>query len=268
MVSWNNKPAKDWAAADEQWGYGPFYRSNLIEEKLQAAVSGGKKATLAQVVQAMEESATQDIRAAKVLPTVFDAMGTVSDPQLQAAIDELKAWMADGGHRRDLDKDGAFEHTAAIQILDAWWPKLLTAQFEPGLGTQAFDAIQTMISFGATGTRPSAPGFSDGWWGYSLLDLQRVLSGAPVPGGFQVAFCGNGDKAACATALQDSLKQALTVTPQELYGFGACTTDPQPSCWNANRARVTAGVTKPSVYPFQNRPTFQQAVNVKKDLKP
>ena len=34
-------------------------------------MSGGKKATLAQVVQTMEESATQDIRAAKVLPTVF-----------------------------------------------------------------------------------------------------------------------------------------------------------------------------------------------------
>ncbi|MEZ5184500.1 MAG: penicillin acylase family protein [Candidatus Nanopelagicales bacterium] len=268
MVSWNNKPAKDWSAADEQWGFGPFYRSNLIEEKLQAAVSGGQKAILSQVVQAMEESATQDIRAEKLLPTVFDAMGTVTDPQLNAAIDKLKAWMADGGHRRDLDKDGAFEHTDAIQILDAWWPKLLTAQFEPGLGQEAFDAIQTMIAFGAAGTRPSAPGFSDGWWGYSLLDLQRVLSGSPVPGGFQVAFCGNGDKTACATALQDSLKQALTVTPQELYGFGACTSDPQPSCWNANRARVTAGVTKPSVYPFQNRPTFQQAVSVKKAVKP
>ena len=70
-------------------------------------------------------------------------MGTVSDPELTAAIDKLKAWMADGGHRRDLDKDGAFEHTAAIQILDAWWPKLLTAQFESGLGDEAFSEIRT-----------------------------------------------------------------------------------------------------------------------------
>ncbi len=191
-------------------------------------------------------------------------MGTVSDPELTAAIDKLKAWMADGGHRRDLDKDGAYEHTPAIQILDAWWPKLLTAQFQPGLGEQAFTEIQNMISFGANTTRPSAPGFSDGWWGYSVQDLQRVSSGAPVAGGFPVPFCGNGDKAACATALQDSLKQALTVTPEQLYAVGACATDPQPSCWNANRARVTAGVTKPNVYPFQNRPTFQQAVSVGK----
>ena len=264
MVSWNNKPAKDWAAADEQWGYGPFYRSNLIEEKLQAAVSNGKKATLAQVVQAMEESATQDIRAAKLLPTVFEAMGTPADPEVAAAVDTLKAWMADGGHRRDLDKNGVYEHNEAIQILDAWWPKLVTAQFQSGLGDAAFAEIQNMIAFGAVTSRPSAPGFADGWWGYSLQDLQRLQTGADVPGGFPVTFCGNGDKTACSTALQDSLKQALTVTPEQLYAFGACATDPQPSCWNANRARVTAGVTKPNVYPFQNRPTFQQAVSVGK----
>jgi len=268
MVSWNNKPAKDWAAADEQWGFGPFYRSNLIEEKLQNAVSGGQKATLAQVVQSMEESATQDVRGVKLLPTVFEAMGTISDPEVKAAVETMKAWMADGSHRRDLDKDGTYEHNAAIVLLDAWWPKLLTTQFEPGLGEPALDAIASMIGFGApTATRPNAPGFSDGWWGYSLLDLQRVVTGAPVAGGLPQAFCGAGDKTACATALQESLKQALKVTPQELYAFGACTSDPQPSCWNANRARVTAGVTKPNVYPFQNRPTFQQAVSVEKNVK-
>ena len=264
MVSWNNKPAKDWSAADEQWGYGPFYRSNLIEEKLQAAVAGGNKVTLAQVVQAMEESATQDIRAAKLLPAVFEVMGTPADPDVAAAVTKLQAWMADGGHRRDLDKDGVYEHNEAIQILDAWWPKLVTAQFQSGLGDEAFTAIQSMIAFGAVTSRPSAPGFADGWWGYSLQDLQRLATGADVPGGFPVTFCGNGDKTACSTALQDSLKAALAVTPEQLYAFGACTTDPQPSCWNANRARVTAGVTQPNVYPFQNRPTFQQAVTVGK----
>ena len=163
-----------------------------------------------------------------------------------------------------LDKNGVYEHNEAIQILDAWWPKLVTAQFQSGLGDAAFAEIQNMIAFGAVTSRPSAPGFADGWWGYSLQDLQRLQTGADVPGGFPVTFCGNGDKTACSTALQDSLKQALTVTPEQLYAFGACATDPQPSCWNANRARVTAGVTKPNVYPFQNRPTFQQAVSVGK----
>ena len=57
------------------------------------------------------------------------------------------------------------------------------------------------------------------------------------------------------------------MTPQQLYGSGACATDPQASCWTANRARVTAGITKPSVYPFQNRPTFQQIVSVEGRIK-
>lgn len=266
MVSWNNKPAKDWSAADDQWGYGPIYRSQLIEEKLQTAVAGGK-ATLAQVVQSMEESATQDIRAVKVLPVILEAIGTPADPAMTAAVTSLKAWMADGGHRRDMDRDGVYEHNAAIELMDAWWPRLLTAQFQPGLGEAAMTEIRNMIGFGGTGgTRPSAPGFADGWWGYSLQDLQRVVSGQP--GSFPVAFCGGGDKAACATALQESLQASLAVTPAQTYGFGACSTDPQPSCWDKNRPRITAGVTKPGAFPFQNRPTFQQAVSVERDLKP
>ena len=27
MVSWNNKQAPGWSAADNQWGYGPIYRT-------------------------------------------------------------------------------------------------------------------------------------------------------------------------------------------------------------------------------------------------
>ncbi len=268
MVSWNNKPAKDWSAADDQWGYGSFYRSDLIEDKLEAVIADGKKASLAQVVTAMEESATQDIRAVKVLPTMLAALGAApQDAQVTAAVEKLQKWAADGGHRRDLDKDGVYEHNEAIQIMDAWWPKLLTAQFQPALGEDVVGKIREMINFGAVTAGPSAPQFSDGWWTYSLQDLQRVLSGQPIPGGFPVAFCGGGDKAACAGVLQDSLKSALAMTPAQLYGFGACTNDPQPSCWNKNRARVTAGITEPRAYPYQNRPTFQQAVSVEKDLK-
>jgi hypothetical protein len=189
------------------------------------------------------------------------------DAQVSAAVEKLQTWVSDGGHRRDLDKDGVYEHNDAIEIMDAWWPQLLTAQFQPALGEDVVNEIRSMINFGAVTPNPSAPQFSDGWWTYSLQDLQRVVSGQPVPGGFPVAFCGNGDKVACATTLQDTLKAALAVTPAQTYGYGACVSDPQPSCWNKNRARVTAGITEPRAYPYQNRPTFQQAVSVEKDLK-
>jgi acyl-homoserine lactone acylase PvdQ len=267
-VSWNNKPAKDWAAADDQWGYGPLYRSDLIEEKLRDAVAGDKKATLAQMVQAMEESATQDIRGVKVLPTVFEVMGTPTDPQVAQAVQTLKAWTADGAHRRDLDRDGVYERSAAVEIMDAWWPRLVAAQFESALGAEAFEAVQSLVGIGATSTSPRAPGFSDGWWGYTVQDLQSLLAGGqPVPGGFSRVFCGGGDPAACRSALEDSLKQALSVSPRQTYGVGACAADPQPSCWDKNRPRVTAAIGQPGAFPFQNRPTFQQVVSVGKPVK-
>ena len=31
LVSWNNKQAPGWAAADDKYAYGPIYRSQLIE---------------------------------------------------------------------------------------------------------------------------------------------------------------------------------------------------------------------------------------------
>jgi acyl-homoserine lactone acylase PvdQ len=33
LVSWNNKPAPQWGAADDQWGYGPVYRSLAISDR-------------------------------------------------------------------------------------------------------------------------------------------------------------------------------------------------------------------------------------------
>jgi hypothetical protein len=124
-----------------------------------------------------------------------------------------------------------------------------------------------MIGLGSTGTSPRAPSFSSGWWGYSLQDLQSLQQGKAVPGGFDRVFCGGGDLSACKTALETSLKDALTVTPEQTYGFGACATDPQPSCWDQNRPRITSAINKPGAFPFQNRPTFQQAVSVEKSVK-
>ena len=75
LVSWNNKQAPGWAAADDQYSYGPLHRQQLIADRVRAAVSGESKMSLAQLVQAMEEPATEDLRAVKLLPTVLRALG-------------------------------------------------------------------------------------------------------------------------------------------------------------------------------------------------
>ena len=62
-----------------------------------------------------------------------------------------------------------------------------------------------------------------------------------------------------------SLSDALEVSADDLYGGGDCSGDPDPECYDRNRATHTSGISIPEM-PFQNRPTFQQAVAVKKDF--
>lgn len=266
LVSWNNKQAPGWAAADDQWGYGPLYRSQMIRDKIEARLDKGKM-RMSDLVKSMALPATQDIRGVYLMPLLRKAVGKPGSKSLTRALRTLTRWEKSGSHRRDLNKDGRYEHNRAVEIMDAWWPLLVQAQFEPTLGRKAFEAIQTMIPIGSVpGDSPRAPSFSDGWYGYVSKDLRMMWNPASVQGRYPQIFCGDGKKKDCRELLRSALREALSVTPQEMYGVGACTDDPQPSCFDKNRPRVTAAITKPGAFPFQNRPTFQQVVSVKQQL--
>jgi acyl-homoserine lactone acylase PvdQ len=267
LVSWNNKQAPGWAAADDQYDYGPLHRAQMISDKVRAGTKGKRRMTIAQLVQAMEEPATQDLRGYRLLPTIFKAVGKPKQAALRKALAKLRAWHRAGAHRRDLNRDGVDEETPAIELMDAWWPKLLAAEFKASLGGKAYERLAGMISTGdLTGGSPDAPDFFDGWWGYVSKDL-RDLFGPRPKAPYSRIYCGNGSKARCRKALQRSLVQALRVTPAAMYGGGNgdCATNPQPSCFDQNRPTVTGGVSLPP-FPFQNRPTFQQVVSVTQRL--
>src|SRR5207247_1289509 len=119
LVSWNNKQAPGWAAADDKFSYGPVFRSQMIEQRVKDAIAGGKTMTLAQLVQAMEEPASQDLEAWALMPILRNALGNPSDPRLRQAIDLLSAWAANGAHRRDLDRSGTDEDSDALALMDA-----------------------------------------------------------------------------------------------------------------------------------------------------
>ena len=68
LVSWNNKQAPEWAAADDKYDYGPLHRQQMIADKVRAGTKGKKKMTIVQLIQAMEEPATQDLRGYRLLP--------------------------------------------------------------------------------------------------------------------------------------------------------------------------------------------------------
>jgi hypothetical protein len=219
---------------------------------------------LPELVQAMEEPATQDLRAIKLLPIIFKALGKPKG-DLGAAISLLRDWRKAGGHRRDLDGDGHYDDEAAVELMDAWWPLLVKAEFKPALGGQTYEALQDMLHLGAPGrTDPAAPDFFDGWYGYTSKDL-RALFGKRPRGAYSRIYCGKGSKSKCRRALRKSLGQALKVTPQELYAFGDCENEPEPDCYDLNRATVASGIEIPPGL-FQNRPTFQQTVSVTKAL--
>jgi acyl-homoserine lactone acylase PvdQ len=261
LVSWNNKQAPEWGAADDQYDYGPLHRAQMISDKVRAGTRGKGRMTIAQLVQAMDEPATQDLRGYRLLPTIFKAIGKPKQPALRKALAVLSAWNKAGAHRRDLNRDGVDEETPAIELMDAWWPKLVAAEFKPSLGSKAFERLRGMISTGdLTGGSPQAPDFFDGWWGYASKDL-RDLFGPRPQAPYSRIYCGKGSKVRCRQALQRSLAQALKVTPAAMYGGGngECAADPQPACFDQNRPAVTSGIDL-GPFPFQNRPTFQQVV--------
>ncbi len=261
LVSWNNKQAPEWAAADDKYDYGPVQRQQMIADHVRNDIKGNKKMTIAQLVQAMEEPATEDLRGDKILPLLLKGIGTPKSAKLRSALAELKTWRAHGSHRRDLDRNGEDEETPAIELMDAWWPKLLEAEFKPALGAKAYERIEGMLETGSyTGGSPTEPSFDDGWWGYVSKDLRDVFGPTPKAP-WSRKYCGEGSKKACKAVLEKSLTEALKVTPAQLYGGGdgACATDPQPSCFDANRPTETAGIAL-GPFPFQNRPTFQQVV--------
>ncbi|MBS1885207.1 MAG: penicillin acylase family protein, partial [Actinobacteria bacterium] len=159
------------------------------------------------------------------------------------------------------------EETPAIELMDAWWPKLLEAEFKPALGAKAYEKLEGMLETGSyTGGSPTEPSFDDGWWGYVSKDLRDVFGPTPKAP-WSRKYCGGGKKKKCKAVLEKSLSEALKVTPAELYGGGdgACAANPQPSCFDANRPSETSGIEL-GPFPFQNRPTFQQVVTLTRKL--
>lgn len=267
LVSWNNKQAPEWAAADDNYGYGPLQRSQMIADKVKAATKGKKKMTAAQLVSAMEEAASQDLRGYRLLPLLLKGLGKPNSPKLKEAVSTLRAWNKAGAHRRDLDRDGVDEYTPAIELMDAWWPKLVEAQFRPVLGARAYDRLEGMLQVGdQVGGSPDAPAFYDGWWGYVSKDLRNIFEKKPR-GALSRKYCGEGSEKKCREVLQRTLLAAMKVSPKQLYGGGngKCASNPQPSCFDQNRPAVTGGIEL-GPFPFQNRPTFQQVVELTQRL--
>ncbi|MGX6600871.1 penicillin acylase family protein [Micromonosporaceae bacterium Da 78-11] len=279
FVSWNNKQATDFGAADGNFSFGSVQRADLLDRPIRAALAAGQKFDRAGLVRVVESAGTTDLRGAEVLDDLLRVIGTatVTDPAQAAAVAKLRAWQQSGSHRVETAAGSrAYRDADAIRILDAWWPRLVSAQFQGQLGDGLFRALVDTLqinespSGGQTGPVTRLPtsanesqghkgsAFQYGWWGYVEKDLRATL-GAPVAN-WPRTFCGGGDPAACRTALLTSLSAALAEPAATTYpGDEHCAAADQ-WCADAILHSPLGGITQ-DLISWQNRPTYQQVVS-------
>ncbi|MFF9674131.1 penicillin acylase family protein [Streptomyces eurythermus] len=264
-ISWNNKQAADYAAAP--WGEGPVHRGNLLDDRVKRLVAAGG-VTRAKLTQAMADAGLADLRAEDVLPRLLKVVTSqpVTDPTAAAAVAKLQAWVAAGAKRTETFAGSkTYADADAIRILDAWWPLLVKAEFEPGLGTGLYTALTRNLPIdeapsaghGPTGSHAGSA-FQYGWWSYVDKDIRAVLK-EPVQGPLARTYCGDGSLTACRDRLTGTLKQAAALTAAQVYpGDDQCAAGDQ-WCADSIVQRALGGI-KHGRIGWQNRPTYQQVV--------
>jgi hypothetical protein len=234
----------------------------MLDRRVENLINGTRKTNLAELIGAMEDAGTVDLRGERDLPLMLDVIGNPTNPPLADAVQALKVWLFKGAHRIDKDKDGHYADEAAVQIMDAWWPRAVDRIFKGELGQNTFDKITAMIGLDNEPNNHGAhlgSAYQDGWYGYVNKDLRSVL-GQPVQQPFSRKYCGGGVLSNCRLLLTAALLDALNVTKAQLYTDSGCTAGDQ-ACFDAVRFRPIGAVTVPPI-PWINRPTFQQAVEV------
>jgi acyl-homoserine lactone acylase PvdQ len=284
FTSWNNKPAPGFSAADDQYGYGPVYRSQSLNEQInrQLTLHNGR-ISRADLVVAMETAATVDLTGSQVLPELLaEVNGRPEPPEVMAMVIQLQGWLASGAHRLKTNPgDRQYADAAAIAVMDELFPRLLQAVFDRLLFAGHVNYVDgaassyAVVPMGFVNT-PNSDGshlgsaYDGGWEGYAvklLRQLNRERMVQPFPRALTDRLCSGG-LSTCPEAIDD----ALLATANALASINQTQSVP---AWTADTATSTAGVPMPAydqiqfklvgaipqpALDWQNRPTFQQVV--------
>jgi acyl-homoserine lactone acylase PvdQ len=249
ILNWNNKPARGYAGADDEWTWGSVQRVDLLWD----GIARRQKHTLATVVGVMNGAATQDLRLIRVWPVLRDVLARgAGTPRAASAIAHVDAWLSAGGSRLDADLDGKID-AAGAAVLDVAWPKLANAALSPVLDAELRQELARLVPNDAA-LQPDGSSAYSGWWSYVHKDLRTLLA-RPVTGTYATHFCGGGDIARCAA----SLWAAIDETAAELSAAQGA----DPSAWRADATKerlVFAPGILTRTMRGSNKPTFQQAV--------
>ena len=264
LVSWNNKTAPRFRAADEMWGWSSVHRSERLEDRIKGELRTRGKTNLTRLTQIVQDAATVDLRGQESFPVLRAAMPAELSDTARRGLDRLQAWHRAGAHRRDLDGDNVYDDSAAVALMDAWWPRLMSAMYRPAFGTELYGDLREILEI----DDPPGPGGSayfSGWYGYVDKDLRRIL-GRRIRGALSRVYCGDGDEARCREALAASLEAAVADVEQRYGSLDAVRV--AATCDSGDEQRcdqiefTTAGAVETPPIPWQDRPTFQQVVEV------
>ena len=241
IVAWNNRPAKGYSAPDDHWSWGMLQRVQLLEEALKRY----KRHTVASVVGAMNQAATQDARAMLVWPAIkaMLAKGTAPSARDAQLVSIVDAWRSRGASRLDGNLDGKIDDPGAA-VMDAAWARVADAVMSPVLGPLTDRLAQLIPRDDNANDQGSA--YDSGWYGYLVRDL---TSNSPT-------YCGHGDQAACVASLWAAIHEA----GDDLEAAQGS----NPAAWHADatteRIRFTPGLLGKTMR-WTNRPTFQQVIS-------
>jgi acyl-homoserine lactone acylase PvdQ len=286
IVSWNNKQAPGWRAADDVWSFNSVQRSERLEDRVRAAIRGAAKIDLPRLVSIMGDAGTTDLRGQEVWPWLRRLIGRPRDAEERRLVGLLGAWTASGSNRVDRDGDNAYEHSGAVALMDAWWEPLVRGIYERRLGTPLFDRIRALNTIHQQ-PGPGGSAFFDGWYGYVEKDL-RSLMGRRVRGRYSRIWCGGGPalkklktrkakrrfkrkrraaRRRCRAIAVRTLKGAAPAAearygaPLETLKVPATCAEQSPQACDQITFTATGAIATPPI-PWQDRGTFQQAVEV------
>jgi hypothetical protein len=265
FVSWNNKQALGYSAADGNFSFGPVHRANLLDDGIRAATAGGRRLDRAGLTRVMADAAVTDLRGRYVLGLLLSVLTSqpITDATQQARVNALQAWLSNGAKRVETAAGSqTYKDAEAIRIFDAWWPLLVPGEFKPVLGDNLYGALVRAMQVNEAPSDAQAhkgSSFQYGWWGYVSKDLRSVL-GQPVTNPLPQTYCGEGSLAACRSMLLSTLATAAATPATTTYPADDTCAAGDQWCADSIVQSALGGITDPPIS-WQNRPTYQQVVS-------
>jgi hypothetical protein len=270
-ISWNNKEGVGWRKGPTEWSDGPVHRALLLHRRLadELRVKGGKVDLLG-LTRAVNRAATGDLRGEEPYRWMRRVIGKAQGRD-EKFLRLLDSWRGAGSPRLDVNGDNVYEHSAAVLLMDSWWPRFVRQEFEPELGPELFNTVESRVL--------GLNGFGWGWASQVQKDLRNVL-GRKVRGRYSRKYCGGkpivqpvkGSSPTvvlkrCRALLLHTLRQAVQGLEQDRGTDVSQWQYPATCPLTTPRACVqiepsTAGAVPTPPFPWQNRGTYHQVIEV------